>query len=127
MGDANMAETIRLRGEHLINLYRYAHERDYRLMFGPAQGYSAEFAQRHDDILQRITDHPEQPVKVVTGCDDMCLKTPCPKRSEECEAADLLAKDRHTAQTFGVELGVAYSADGLLRQLDRLPPEKAPK
>jgi hypothetical protein len=121
-----MAETITLRGEHLINLYRYAHERDYRLRFGVKEGYTAEFAQKHDDLLQRIIDHPDQPVRVVMGCDDLCLKTPCPKRTEECEAVELLAKDRRTAETFGIELDAAYSASELLRALDRIPPERAP-
>jgi len=61
------------------------------------------------------------------GCDDMCLKAPCPKRSEECEAVELLAKDRRTAQAFGVELDVLYSAEELRRLLDRIPPENAPR
>ncbi len=122
-----MADLITLRGEHLINLYRYAHERNYRLMFGIKEGYTAEFAQKHDDLLQRIIEHPEQPVKVVLGCDDICARTPCPKRTEECEAVELLAKDRRTAQTFGVELDVSYSADELLRLLDHMPPERAPR
>jgi hypothetical protein len=120
-------ETITLRGEHLINLYRYAHDRHYRLQFGEAQGYSAEFAARHDALMQRILDNPDQSVKLVMGCDDLCLKPPCPRHSEECEAVALLAKDRKTAQTFGVELGVTYSAEHLLTQLNRLPPDQAPQ
>ena len=70
-------ETITIRGEHLINLYRYAHEPSYRLMFGENEGYTAEFAVRHDQIMQKVLDSPDQPVKVVVGCDDVCLKT-CP-------------------------------------------------
>ena len=53
-------DTITLRGEHLINLYRYAQEGDYRLMFGPAQGYTTEFAQRHDDILRLLPGIPRR-------------------------------------------------------------------
>jgi len=120
-------DTITLRGEHLINLYRYAHERDYRLMFGVRQGYTPEFAQRHDDLMQYLLDHPSQPVRVVMGCDDLCLKPPCPKRTDDCQSVDLLAKDRQTARTFGVELDVSYTAEELLRALDRMPRDKAPK
>lgn len=77
-----MADTITLRGEHLINLYRYAHERSYRLVFDETKGYTSEFARRHDDLMQKIIDHPTQPARVVMGCDDLCLKPPCPKHSE---------------------------------------------
>lgn len=120
-------DTITIRGEHLINVYRYAHEPSYRLMFGAAQGYTDEFAQRHDQIIQRLLDHPDQPVKVVMGCDDICLKTDCPNyHAEKCQAPELLAKDRRIAEIFGVELDVAYSAQDLLQQLDKMPENEAP-
>ena len=120
-------ETITIRGEHLTNLYRYAHEPSYRLVFGEQQGYSAQFAARHDQILQKILDSPDQPVQVVIGCDDICLKTSCPRHDEEkCMAPDLLAKDRRIAEGFGVEIGATYLARELVRQLDKTPEHRAP-
>ncbi len=120
-------EPITLRGEHLINLYRYAHEPSYRLMFGPAEGYTAQFAARHDAIMQQILDSPDQPVRVVAGCDALCLQPPCPKYDQAiCTAPDLLAKDRQTAATFGVEVGTTYAARELMHRLNQIPEGEAP-
>ena len=121
-------EAITIRGEHLTNLYRYAHEPSYRLMFGEKEGYTAEFAVRHDQILQKILESPDQPVKVVVGCDDVCLKTSCPRYNEEkcCAAPELLAKDRRIAESFGVEIGATYPAQELMQRLNEMAEGKAP-
>jgi len=119
--------SVKLRGEHLTNLYRYKHEPDYRLMFGEAQGYSATFARRHDEILQDLLDHPERIVVVVAGLDAICTDASCPKKGPQCEAPELLAKDRRVAGEFGVEIGREYAAGDLIALLDRVPSDTAPR
>ena len=97
-------------------------------MFGEKEGYTAEFAMRHDQILQEILESPDQPVKVVVGCDDVCLKTSCPRYNEEkcCAAPELLAKDRRIAESFGVEIGATYPAQELMQRLNEMPEDRAP-
>ena len=113
-------DPVKLRGEHLVNLYRYMHEPDYRLVFGEDQGYDATFAKRHDEILQSVLDDPAQVVVVVTGLDAICTTAACPKRGPQCETSELLAKDERVAREFGVIIGREYAAGELVELLSGL-------
>lgn len=119
--------TVKIRGEHLINVYWYYHDESYRLKFGPAQGYDETFARRHDEIIASLAADPEQKVCAVQGLDDICLKSPCGKLNDQCSVPDLLAKDARTIAVFGLQEGVEYTARELLAQLDKMPLEEAPK
>jgi hypothetical protein len=120
-------DTVSIRGEHLINVYWYLHDPDYRLKFGPAQGYDEAFARRHDELIAELIANPEQPVKAVLGLDDICLKTPCPKLNEECSVPELLAKDARTAETFGLQIDRVYTSADFLSKLNEVPEDQAPR
>ena len=95
--------------------------RDYlngvRLKWDASRGYSAEFAQQHDEVIRRTVDEPDRVVVVVAGRDDICNCGCCPKKKPACEAPELLAKDERVARQFGLVLGREYKSADLIQLL----------
>jgi len=106
-----------LRGEHLHNLHDYLADATYRLKWDERQGYSAAFAREHDEILKGIVENPECVVTVVTGTDDICNRTSCPRKRPYCQSEDLMQKDRTIAQKYGVVIGQQYKSRDLIALL----------
>jgi hypothetical protein len=107
-----------LRGEHLQNLYDYLHDPTYRLKWDKQRGYSAEFAQRHDEIIRGIIENPERRLTIVAGFDDICNYAACPKKKPSvCQSETALEKDRSLARQYGLELGRQYKCKQVVELL----------
>lgn len=108
---------LRLRGEHLVNLREYLE--GVRQKWDESRGYSRAFAIQHDEVLEQIATNPHVPVEIVAGLDSICTCGVCPRRRPECEAPELLAKDRAVATRFGVAVGQCYPGAELVRRVSR--------
>jgi len=116
--NAQPEEPIVLRGEHLSNLRRYVVE-GARLQWDEARGYSAEFARRHDDVLERIVRSPGRKVRIVATTDDICNCGACPKMRDHCVSAELAERDRAVAGRFGLAVDREYEAEEVVARVSR--------
>jgi hypothetical protein len=111
----NPSTRVSLRGEHLQNLHDYLHDPAYRLKWDEKQGYSAEFARRHDEIIRGIIENPKRPITIITGLDDICnCCGVCPRRDAHCVSARLSQKDRSVTSQYGLEMGREYKCKELV-------------
>jgi hypothetical protein len=114
----NPSKRVSLRGEHLQNLYDYLHDPAYRLKWDEKQGYSAEFARRHDEIIRGIIENPERPITVIAGLDDICnCCGVCPRRDAHCVSEGLREKDRSVTRQYGLEIGQEYKCKEVVELL----------
>ena len=113
----NPSRRASLRGEHLQNLYDYLHDPAYRLKWDEKQGYSAEFARRHDEIIRGIIENPDRPLTVVTGPDDICNCGVCPRTDAHCTSDKLREKDRSVTRQYGLEIGQEYKCKEVVELL----------
>ena len=111
------ADRTRIRGEHLANVCEYL--AGVRLKWDASKGYSAVFAEQHDEVIRRIVEEPDRLVVVVTGLDDICNCGVCPNVRPACEAPGLLEKDQRLAREFGLELGREYRSADLIKTLSQ--------
>ena len=107
----------RIRGEHLTNIREYLD--GVRRKWDANKGYSAEFAEQHDEAIRGLVDEPERLVAVVAGLDDICNCGVCPRKRPACEAPELLEKDERVTREFGLMIGQPYRSADLVEILSR--------
>jgi uncharacterized protein len=79
-----------LRGHHLLCLLGYR-----------GMGYSEEYVENMTKVHDRLREHPETMVQLVTGPDDLCAHFPCGK-PYHCQDRNVHERDEQIARSLGI-------------------------
>ncbi|MCJ7646789.1 DUF1284 domain-containing protein [bacterium] len=110
-------DNIKLRAHHLLCLYGFR-----------GLGYSEEFVENMQAIIDRIRENPSIEIEVVNGIDDICAKCPhnvensCSKPRRNVEEFD-----REIVGRLGIDIGRKVESKTLLNLVEkRIQPEELP-
>jgi hypothetical protein len=88
---------IRLRGHHLLCLLGYR-----------GMGYSESYTKNMTRVHSRLRQHPETPVTLVSGPDDLCAYFP-PDQPYHCEDPNVHQRDAAVLDRMGLTPGTTLS------------------